>query len=90
MQELYAAEAPKVTVKVFPNPVADKLTVYLTGDNTRKNLLVYDVNGNIMYSQLITDMFTILDVKKIPGGVYYLKLTDTDGKLLHSEKFVKQ
>ena len=90
MQELQAAEAPKVTVKVFPNPVADKLTVYLTGDNTRKNLLVYDVNGKIMYSQLVTDMFTILDVKKIPGGVYYLKLTDTDGKLLHSEKFVKQ
>jgi hypothetical protein len=90
MQELSATEAPKVTVKVFPNPVADKLTVYLTGDNTRKNLLVYDVNGKIMYSQLVTDMFTTLDVKKIPGGVYYLKLTDTDGKLLHSEKFVKQ
>ncbi len=90
MQELPATEAPKVTVKVFPNPVTDKLTVYLTGDNTRKNLLVYDVNGKIMYSQLVTDMFTILDVKKIPGGVYYLKLTDTDGKLLHSEKFVKQ
>lgn len=90
MQELPAAETPKVTVKVFPNPVADKLTVYLTGDNTRKNLLVFDVNGKVIYSQLVTDMFTTLDVKKIPGGVYYLKLTDTEGKLLHSEKFVKQ
>lgn len=90
MQELPAEEAPKVTVKVFPNPVADKLTVYLTGDNTRKNLLVYDVNGKVIYSQLVTDMFTTLDVKKIPGGVYYLKLTDTKGNLLHSEKFVKQ
>ena len=90
MQELLSEQASKVTVKVFPNPVASKLTVYLTGDNTRKNLVVYDVNGKIIYSQVITDMFTTLDVKKIPGGVYYLKLTDTEGNLLHSEKFVKQ
>jgi trimeric autotransporter adhesin len=89
-QELPSSEGSKVTVKVFPNPVADKLTVYLTGDNTRKNLVMYNVNGKIMYSQTVTDMFTTLDVKKIPGGVYYLKLTDIDGNLLHSEKFVKQ
>jgi hypothetical protein len=89
-QELPALENPKLTVKVFPNPVADKLTVYLTGDNTRKNLVVYNVNGKVIYSQAVTEMFTTLDVKKIPGGVYYVKLTDADGNLLHSEKFVKQ
>ncbi len=89
-QELPSSEASKITVKAFPNPVADKLTVYLTGDNTRKNLIIYNVDGKVIYSQPVTDMFTTLDVKKIPGGVYYLKLTDTDGNLLHSEKFVKQ
>ena len=90
MQELPATESPKVTVKIFPNPVSDKLTVYLTGDNTRKNLVMYNVDGKVMYSQTVTDMFTTLDVKKIPGGVYYLKFTDIEGNLLHSEKFVKQ
>ena len=89
-QELPYPENTKLTVKVFPNPVSDKLTVYLTGDNSRKNLVMYNVNGKVLYSQPITDMFTTLDVKKIPGGVYYLKLTDNDGNLLHSEKFVKQ
>ncbi|MBK8786831.1 MAG: fibronectin type III domain-containing protein [Chitinophagaceae bacterium] len=89
-QEIPSVDNSKLTVKVFPNPVADKLTVYLTGDNTRKNLVMYNVNGKVMYSQTVTDMFTTLDVRKIPGGVYYLKLTDTDGNLLHSEKFVKQ
>lgn len=89
-QDLPAAEDQKITMKVFPNPVADKLTVYLTGDNTRKNLVMYNVNGKVMYSQIVTDMFTTLNVSKIPGGVYYLKITDTDGKLLQSEKFVKQ
>jgi len=90
LQELPLTETPKVTVKVFPNPVSDKLTVYLTGDNSRKTLVMYNVDGKVLYSQPVTDMFTTLDVKKIPGGVYYLKLTDTEGKLLHSEKFVKQ
>ena len=89
-QEIPSVDNSKLTVKVFPNPVADKLTVYLTGDNTRKNLVMYNVNGKVMYSQTVTDMFTTMDVRKIPGGVYYLKLTDTDGNLLHSEKFVKQ
>ena len=89
-QELPGADNSKLTVKIFPNPVADKLTVYLTGDNTRKKLVMYNVNGKVMYSQTVTDMFTTLDVKKISGGVYYIKLTDTEGNLLHSEKFVKQ
>ncbi len=89
-QDLPVTDNSKLSMKVFPNPVADKLTVYLTGDNKPKKLVMYNVNGKIMYTQTVTDMFTTLDVKKIPGGVYYLKLTDADGNLLHSEKFVKQ
>jgi len=64
--------------------------VYLVGDNTRKNLTVYDVYGRAIYSQPLTDMFTTLDLKKLLKGVYVVKITGVDGKVLYTEKIVKE
>jgi hypothetical protein len=76
-------------VKLFPNPVSDKLSVYLVGDNSPKHLTVTDLGGRVIYKQQLNDMFTTLDLKKLPKAVYYVKITQADGKLLHSEKVVK-
>ena len=85
-------ELPQVSnlnVKIFPNPVNDKLNVYLLGDNTQKNLTVSDVSGKVVYTQQINDMFTTLDLQKIPNGVYFIKVADMNGKVLYTEKIVK-
>ena len=87
VQEL--PQASNLMVKIFPNPVQDKVNVYLIGDNTPKNMSVYDISGKAVYTQQINDMITTLDLKKIPNGVYMIKVADLSGKILFTEKIVK-
>ncbi len=81
---------PEFSVQLFPNPVADNLTVYMIGDNSRKDLTLFDINGRMIYSEIITEMFTTLDLQSLAHGMYIVKITQPDGKLLHSEKIVKE
>jgi Secretion system C-terminal sorting domain/Fibronectin type III domain/Bacterial pre-peptidase C-terminal domain len=88
IQELPAAQ-PDIKVKLFPNPVTEKLSIYMVGDNSQKNLILFDANGKTVYSQQITDMFTTLDLQKLTAGVYFVKITSTEGKVLYTEKIIK-
>ncbi|HMK05016.1 MAG TPA: T9SS type A sorting domain-containing protein [Ferruginibacter sp.] len=88
VQELTGNE-PAVRVKLFPNPVTDKLSVYLIGDNNRKDLRIYDMSGKLIYTQQVNDMFTTLDLKKLAKGMYFVKITEAGGKVLYTEKIVK-
>ncbi|MFZ1528052.1 MAG: fibronectin type III domain-containing protein [Ferruginibacter sp.] len=88
-QELPVAAQQEVKVKLFPNPVTDKLSVYMVSDNSRKDLKLYSINGKLIYTQQLTDMFTTLDLKKLAKGMYVVKVVLPDGKILHSEKVLK-
>lgn len=77
-------------VKVYPNPVANLLTVYLVSDNTPKTLTMYDVKGQEVYKQMVIDMFTTLDVQELNTGIYFLIIRDETGKALHTEKIAKE
>jgi hypothetical protein len=80
---------PNLELKLFPNPSKDKLNVYLLADNTSKFMDLYDANGKRLYSQKVNDMFTTLDIQKLPKGLYLVKIRSEDGKLLRTEKFIK-
>jgi trimeric autotransporter adhesin len=88
MQELPITQND-VKVKMFPNPVTSKLSVYMVGDNKRKDLQLYDVNGKLVYTQALTDMFTTLDLSALAKGMYFVKVTLPDGKVVYSEKVMK-
>ncbi len=89
VQELPVVDQPEIRVKLMPNPVTNKLNVYLIGDNTRKDLKIFDLNGKLIYSQQVNDMFTTLDLHTLAQGMYIVKITQADGKILFSEKIVK-
>ena len=61
----------------------------MVGDNSQKNLILYDANGKTVYTQQLTDMFTTLDLQKLTAGMYFVKITSTEGKVLHTEKIIK-
>ncbi|HNU88383.1 MAG TPA: fibronectin type III domain-containing protein, partial [Ferruginibacter sp.] len=88
-QESAMVSSPDIKVKLFPNPATDKLSVYMIGDNSRKDLQVYDLAGKLVYTQAVNDMFTTLDLKKLSKGLYFVKIIQADGKVLYSERIVK-
>ncbi len=89
LQELPVVNATDLKVKLFPNPVSNKLSIYLVGDNNRKILTLYDLSGKAIYTQQLTDMFTTLDLQRIAKGTYLVKVANTDGKVLYTEKVIK-
>ena len=89
LQELPATVSPDFTVKFFPNPVKNKLSVYMIGDNKHRNLSVVDISGKVLYTQPLNDMFTTLNLQKLGRGLYFVKITDLNGKVLHTERILK-
>jgi trimeric autotransporter adhesin len=89
-QELPVVADASVKVRIYPNPVSDKLNVYVVGDNTQRMLTLFDLGGKVIYTQTLNDMFTTLGLQKLATGVYLIKITQPDGKVLYSEKFVKK
>jgi hypothetical protein len=90
LPDITGADRGKADVSIFPNPVQQKLGVNIKGDNSRKNILVFDVNGRMMMNQPAMGTLTTLDVYKIPAGMYFIKVVGEDGTVLYQEKFVKQ
>jgi hypothetical protein len=80
----------KLDVSMFPNPVQQKLGVSIKGDDSRKNILVIDVNGRVLLNEPVTGIVTTLDVQKMPAGLYFIKVVGADGTMLHYDKFIKQ
>jgi len=80
---------PEFSVTLFPNPVADKLTIYMIGDNTPKQMMLFDISGKIIYEQVLNEMFTTLDMQNIAAGNYFVRIIDVAGNVLHNEKIAK-
>ncbi|MBI3232484.1 MAG: T9SS type A sorting domain-containing protein [Bacteroidetes bacterium] len=62
-------------IQIYPNPVADFLTVDLGGFNGNSEVVLVDVLGNEAVRQRIVDNMNqlIVPVKQLPNGVYILR-----------------
>lgn len=69
---------------IYPNPVSDRLKLSIKGMiNGRLAIKIYDVYGQLMQGYEIVknqiDYGYILNMENLPGGMYYLQITKTDG-----------
>ena len=77
-----------VEFKVYPNPVDDVLYVKMDNGMEIMNIVLYDLQGRIIYSQNSSNSMT-LNVKHIPAGVYMLRVTDKN-KQDYWQKIIKR
>lgn len=76
-------------VVVYPNPVADQLTVTLRTDAFRvSDMAVYDLNGKLVMAQSVEDNQISVNASRLATGSYFLRLSD--GKNSVTTKFVKR
>ncbi len=76
-------------VVVYPNPVADQLTVTLRTDAFRvSDMAVYDFNGKLVMAQSVEDNQISVNASRLAAGSYFLRLSD--GKNSVTTKFVKR
>ncbi len=81
------------SVKVYPNPMTDVLTIEadfhgrLTGGC---EVWVVDMQGRTLLRQRINEVRTRIDVAALRQGFYTLVIVDADGRILSRRKLVKQ
>lgn len=77
-------------IKLFPNPVKDKLMIIATSNMPLNVIEVYDVLGkkiNTMVSKVGDNLFSV-DMNALKSGFYFLRMKLTDGTIV-TRKFTK-
>jgi len=74
------------SVKVYPNPVKDVLSV--EGDVNLRSVSLYDIQGRLLQTMMPNDVQTTLDISMRAKGVYFLKITSDKG--VKVEKVIKE
>jgi PKD repeat protein len=68
------AEASAKTIHIYPNPASEYITVD-AGDITDKiTIQLYDILGNIIYSQTSFDNLTTINLSQFSSGSYFLRV----------------
>ncbi len=73
------AEQP--SVKVYPNPASDRLTVAL-GEGRAVDVDVYDMRGYRVLHVAKAKGITTLDISALPDGIYVVRCGNTMTKLM--------
>lgn len=70
---------------IFPNPVNDILTINLSNESAK--IQIVDLNGSIVINQSLNVLSNSLNVSNLPKGVYLCKIES--GGIIETLKFVK-
>jgi len=66
-------------VNVYPNPSSTQITIELpTTPRMNTSLTIYNLNGQKLITQAITEPQTVVDISRLPSGIYFVKVMDTE------------
>jgi hypothetical protein len=74
------------TIKVYPNPVSDKLIIEIEGNIDRPGFEILNSIGNIVFKGTLSEK-TVVQTTNFSTGVYFIKLQN--GEILEFKKIVK-
>ncbi len=72
-------------ISVFPNPVADQLSLLVTGQENHPQSDYYyhllDINGKSIILEKMIDDITLIDMSGMQPGVYFLQVTASEERI---------
>lgn len=72
--------ANETTFKVFPNPASDQFTISFEESFSSNAMLnVFDLQGQLVYQQILTDQQTVVPTAELNTGLYIIRVDD-EGK----------
>ena len=91
---IFELNGEQLTVKVFPNPVLDRVTLQFdSNEKMTAQVVVSDLVGRRVLTQKMAvvngDNQLEVDTNPLSRGIYFLQLMH-NGKILFAEKVVKQ
>ncbi|MBL7739475.1 MAG: fibronectin type III domain-containing protein [Chitinophagaceae bacterium] len=78
------------SIDVFPNPANTYVIVYDHATEQGRRAELTDMNGKIMKREMLLNRATRIEVNNLAAGLYILRVTDTNGKVVMTEKIIIQ
>ena len=75
-------------IKMFPNPATNELTISAHGSSFTAYSITNNLGQTMQANALSGSVTTTLNIKTLPPGIYYLRLTGQNG--VEVRKFVKE
>ena len=80
----------KPVLALFPNPVRQQLTLYVANYDKQKVVEIYNISGQRVMRLNVMDNAMTLDVSKLKSGMYLLRVSSVEGRLISQEKFIRE
>ena len=77
------------TVSLFPNPVQDRLYLFIPDKNLSSEIDITDISGKRISNHIIINPKTELDVSFLQPGIYFIILKDKLNKAVLTKKLIK-
>ncbi len=85
---LSALSEEKNGIVIYPNPTQDYINIGLPSEvDGSYQVQLMDITGRVLYNQYQNENMKI-DVASYNQGMYFVKISNADGELLHSQKVV--
>lgn len=75
-------------IKVYPNPVSDRLTVYVENDLLESNAIITDLSGRVISTKVLKENNNSISLEGLSSGMYFLKLVSQE-QLILTQKIIK-
>jgi hypothetical protein len=80
--------AQDLHIQFYPNPATNNITVLWNPKTANARMDIYDVNGKIVSSEIISKSSTVVSMEKFATGIYFIRIND--GKYTGTAKVLKQ
>ena len=74
------------SISIYPNPTNSLVTIKC--DITIKSIELFDVQGRVLVTKMISENSGIIDISDKANGIYFLKITSENGSKV--EKLIKE
>lgn len=77
-------------LKIFPNPAQSKISLIIEGykKDEKQTLNILTLNGKILYSKVINNLQTEIDLPSLKSGLYLVKLLNNNNEIIGIEKLI--
>ena len=77
-------------IVVFPNPAKSSVNVIYDANLGVKNIGIYNLIGKMVSVYKVSSTSAKLDVEDLPSGIYFVRLYNSQGKVVGTRKFTHQ
>lgn len=77
-------------IVLYPNPARSAVNIIFDQNSGVKNIAIYNLIGKVVSVYRVSGNSAKLDVDALPSGIYFVRLTDGEGRIVATRKFTHQ